>query len=261
MFSLFKSGQGDKPKDVKGLRDTILRFIKDQLQKMEGEGDHIKGLQLFIACSGEDKHLYETALNTEQGDVFKHEVQRIADDFALGLPDNWTMDIDFTDELLPEAIKAPNLPVGLFIRTRQQFIQKSATAYIHVLSGQAEKEEYEIKSSDHKTNIGRERKVQVKDGFFRLNDIAFPGDSSNEANKYISRQHAHIEWSNDADCFMIFADEGGVPPGNKIKIRSVTDENLIKLNSTQIGHQLQEGDQVILGESAVLEFSYKQLTT
>jgi hypothetical protein len=34
------------------------------------------------------------------------------------------------------------------------------------------------------------------------------------------------------------------------------DENPVKLNSTHIGHVLREADQVILGESAVLEFSY-----
>ena len=55
---------------------------------------------------------------------------------------------------------------------------------------------------------------------------------------------------------MLFADDGGVPPGNKVKVRSAIDDNPIKLNSTHIGHVLRESDQVILGESAVLEFSY-----
>lgn len=256
MFNLFKSSDKDHPQDVKALRDTILRFIKDQLQKMEGEGDHVKGLQLFITCDAEDKHLYEAALYIANPDHFKSEVQRIADDYALALPPNWMMEIAFVDEIPPEAVKARNMSVGLFIRTQQQFIQKSSTGYIRVLSGKAEKEEYEIQSSDPKITIGRERQVQVNEGFFRKNNIAFPGDAAQE-NKFISRQHAHIEWNNDAGAFMIFADEGGVPPGNKVKVRSVKDENLIKLNSTQIGHQLQEGDQVILGESAVIEFSYK----
>ncbi|OIQ65789.1 hypothetical protein GALL_526500 [mine drainage metagenome] len=56
---------------------------------------------------------------------------------------------------------------------------------------------------------------------------------------------------------MIFADDGGVPPRNKIKVRSALFENLVKLHSVGIGHKLAEGDQVILGESAVLEFSYR----
>jgi hypothetical protein len=56
---------------------------------------------------------------------------------------------------------------------------------------------------------------------------------------------------------MIFADEGGVPPRNKTKISIAADDKLIKLNSTQIGHPMNEGDQVILGESVVFLFSVK----
>ncbi|HLL96228.1 MAG TPA: hypothetical protein VK404_14705, partial [Spirosoma sp.] len=84
----------------------------------------------------------------------------------------------------------------------------------------------------------------------------FPATSAQEANRYVSRQHAHIEWNGEAGCFMLFADEGGVPPRNKVKIRSTGADLPIKLHSTQVGHPLQEADQIVLGESAVLEFSY-----
>lgn len=57
---------------------------------------------------------------------------------------------------------------------------------------------------------------------------------------------------------MLFADDGGVPPRNKVKIRSKTDHNPVKLTFTELGFILNEGDQIILGESAVLEFSYIQ---
>jgi hypothetical protein len=51
----------------------------------------------------------------------------------------------------------------------------------------------------------------------------------------------------------LFADEGGIPPHNKMKVR--TQGGIpVKLQTTQIGHRLQEGDQIILGESALLEF-------
>ena len=53
---------------------------------------------------------------------------------------------------------------------------------------------------------------------------------------------------------MIFADEGGVPPQNKIKIKSLNNDTPFKLNSIQIGHVLKDGDQIILGESALIEF-------
>ncbi len=257
MFNLFKKSESNAPDDVKGLRDALLRLVKDQLQKSEGgEGRHIKGIHIFINAGTADRHLYEGAVYLDDQEKFKEEIQRIADDFALDLPANWAMEIAFTDEFPPDAIKADGLSAAIFIRTKEHNIQRSGSARITILNGKAEKVAYEITSADGKINIGREAKAQVSDGFFRLNQIAFPGDSKNESNKFISRQHAHIEWNNESGCFILFADEGGVPPGNKIKIKTPGKEILTKLHSTQIGHKLNEGDQVILGESAVFEFSY-----
>jgi len=182
-------------------------------------------------------------------------VQKIADDFSIELPQNWTMEIVFADSLPAEAVKLPDLDAALFIQTRKRTLIKSATAYIRVLNGEAEKEEYIITSTSGKVTIGREKKVQTPDGFFRENAIAFPAGSNHEGNKFVSRQHAHIEWDNDSGSFLLFADEGGIPPRNKVKLRTEKGE-LEKLQTMEIGHQLREGDQIILGDSAVLEFSY-----
>jgi pSer/pThr/pTyr-binding forkhead associated (FHA) protein len=257
MVDFFKQSM-DKPQDVKAIRDALLHFIKDRLRKVEGgEGANIKGLHLFVACSEEDRHMYEAALYSEDPERFKEEeVQRIADDFAIELPANWTMGITFVDSLPPEVVRIPNTDAGLFIQTRSQVIEKEATAYIYVLNGEAEKEAYTINSKDGSINIGREKKTQGVDGFFRINHIAFPSESQDPSNKYISRQHAHIEFDNDSGQFLLFADEGGVPPRNKIKVRSRQESTPIKIFSTRIGHALQEGDQIMLGESAIVEFSY-----
>lgn len=259
MFDLFKKSTQDKPHDVKSVRDSLLRFIKDELQKLEGgEGSNIKGLHLFMAPAEEDRHVYEAAVYLDQeGRFAAEEVQRIADDYAIDLPENWNMEITLVDALPEECKKIPDADAGLFIKTRKHAIQKSATAYIKVLSGEAEKEEYTIESGHGKITIGREKKVQAEDGFFRINTIAFPATSQNDCNKYVSRSHAHIEWDNDAGSFLLFADEGGAPPRNKIKIKSISAPAPVKLQSTHTGHALQEGDQIILGESAVLQFSYK----
>ncbi|MDF3076187.1 MAG: hypothetical protein K0S09_76 [Sphingobacteriaceae bacterium] len=258
MFDIFKSDTESRPQDVKGLREAVLRFIKDELQRVEGgEGSHIKGLHIFLMCSEEQTHVYESAVYAEEPQKFREEIQKIADDFAISLPENWMIETTFTDALPTEAIKSKEIDAALFIKTTKHALQKSGDAYIRVLSGEAEKTEYHITSDSGKIRIGREKKAQDSNGFFRMNTIAFPGDSQNECNKYISRQHAHIEWNNDAGVFILYADEGGVPPHNKIKIQSSIDEEQIKLNSTEIGHTLQEGDQIILGESAVLEFSFR----
>ncbi|MBB5437617.1 hypothetical protein HDC92_001289 [Pedobacter sp. AK017] len=258
MFNLFNKSNQEPPQDVKAIREILLTAIKRELQKLEGgEGKHIKGLTLFIACKPEEKHRYESAVFTEDEDRFRNEIQRIADDFAIDFPETWSMQITFIEELPADTIKLANLSAALHIKTPEhQVTLRSQIAYIRTLNGESEKKEYKITADSGKINIGREHKVQVSDGFFRINQIAFPDDSKNEANKFISRQHAHIVWDADTAAFLLFADEGGIPPRNKVKIRSVGEHNPVKLNVTELGHVLQEGDQIILGELAVLEFSY-----
>ena len=260
MLDIFKNNQQTGERDVKIIRDQLLQFIKSQLQKVEGgEGSNIKGLHLFIACSNVEKYVYEAAVYYEEEDRFKNEeVQRIADDYALELPDNWALEYTFTEEVPVEAAKATEVDAALLIITKKQPspLHKTATAYIKVINGEAEQTDYTISSGSGKINIGRDQKVQTSDGFYRINHIAFPAGSSHESNKFISRQHAHIEYDAETGMFLLYADEGGVPPRNKIKVRSVQTPNPVKLHTTGIGHPLQEGDQIILGDSALLQFSY-----
>jgi hypothetical protein len=260
MFNLFNKNTPEKPQDVKAIRDAFLVFIKQELQKMEGgEGRNIKGFVLYICCQPSEEFMYEAAVFSAEENRFKNEVQRIADDFAIDLPEDWTMETLFVEELPDRGIKMEQLNAALYFKLPEHVsVVKSGTGYIKILTGEAEQSTYIIKSVDGRINIGRGRQSQDTDGFFRKNEIAFPEDSSNEGNKYISRQHAHIEWNNESASFMLFADEGGVPPRNKVKIRSKTDHNPVKLTFTELGFVLNEGDQIILGESAVLEFSYNQ---
>jgi hypothetical protein len=93
MFNIFGQSK-DSPTDVKGVRDALLRAIKENLQKAEGgEGRNIKGIIVFINIVASDKHMYEAAVYQEDPDRFKEEVQKIADDFDIGLPDSWAMEI------------------------------------------------------------------------------------------------------------------------------------------------------------------------
>ena|SRR5476651_1149016 len=91
MFNIFGK---DSPNDVKGVRDALLRAVKENLQKAEGgEGRNIKGINLYINVNAADKHMYEAAVYQDDPQQFKDEVQRIADDFDIGLPDSWAMEI------------------------------------------------------------------------------------------------------------------------------------------------------------------------
>lgn len=258
MFDFLKQKNDDKPMDVKVIRNKLLQFIKDQLQRREGgEGSNIKGMELYIASSSDQKDVYEAIVYFHETDRFKNEeVQRIADDYAIELPSQWKLNLLFVDELPNEAVKSKELPVALHIGTKKQpSLNNPTVAYLTVLTGEAEYKQYTISAGSARVCIGRDREVQTPDGFFRNNTIAFLVKSSTDSNKYISRQHAHIEWNEDNGCFYLFADEGGIPPRNKVKVQTV-DGSLIKLQTVHIGHPLKEGDQIMLGESSLLQFTY-----
>ena len=259
IFNLFKSGTEERPDDVKSIRHALLQFIKQELQKAEGgEGSNIKGLCVYLNCDPKERHTYEAAVYVDEPNKLKAEIQRICDDYALNLPFNWTLSIIFDEDIPDEAVVMSNLSIAFFIKTNKHFVKLTATAYLQALSGETLKPSYTLSSEGGKYNIGRDAKAQSDEGYFRTNHSAFPSTSKNESNKYISRQHAHIEWNHSTAKFMIFADEGGIPPRNKIKLRSALTEKITKLHSAQIGHELEEGDQIILGESVVLAFSYQE---
>ena len=254
MFELFKN----RPRDVKEIRNAILQFVKEQLQKAEGgEGSNIRGLYLYINCTDDERHLYESAVFYDSADRFKNEeVQKIADDYALALPAGWTMKISFDEDAPAEARRAKNMDVAMLVSTyKNPVLHKQSTAYLNVLIGEAEKKRYTLTSAAGRINIGRGAGVQTPDGFFRKNGIAFIDSDNNPVNRAVSRQHAHIQWDAETGSFFLFANEGGIPPNNKIKVRSVGGTP-VKLLTTEIGHRLQEGDQVILGDSALVEFTF-----
>jgi hypothetical protein len=256
MFDFIKKG-GATPPDVKQIRQQLLLFIKDQLKKTEGgEGASIKALQLSMAA-GEDQHLYEAAVFLNEPNRFKNEeVQRIADDYDLDLPKDWALELMFPEELPADAVKSKNLPVALAIITKRHVAARLPKgANIRILTGKAEQENYQITPASGRIYIGRDKSGQTADGFLRENTIAFPSDSENESNKFVSRQHAHIEWDGESGCFCLYADEGGIPPRNKVKVQRGSGEQ-VRLQTMEIGHQLQPGDKIVLGGSVLLEFDY-----
>lgn len=257
MFDFLKN-KANPPSDVKEIRQQLLLLIKERLKKSEGgEGASIKGLQLYIAA-GAEEHLYEGALYANEPHRFRdEEVQRIADDYDIDLPAGWTFEMLFVDELPAGPAKASNMPVALGIITRQHSaVKKQMIAFLKVLSGEAEQEIYEITPGSGRICIGREKHVQDASGFIRDNAIAFPSDGKSDGNRYVSRQHAHIEWDRSNGGFCLYADEGGIPPRNKLKVQRGNGET-VRLQTTEIGHHLESGDRIVLGESVLLEFEYK----
>jgi pSer/pThr/pTyr-binding forkhead associated (FHA) protein len=253
MFNLFKA----RPHDVKSIRNILLQFIKERLQRAQGgEGANIMGIYLFFNCSDAEKHLYEAAIFAHTPGKFKtEEVQKMADDYAITLSPSFKFEVSFTDKFPQQADVIKDINAAVFISTKKSGLSNNKNrAFIKVLNSDAERETYLIDSGAGRINIGREVLVQATGNYMRKNTIAF---RANETNRSVSRQHAHIEWEADSGSFLIFADEGGIPPNNKMKVRT-TEGVLIKMQAIEVGHRLQEGDQVILGDVAVLEFTYTE---
>ncbi len=251
MFSF----SNERQPDVKSIRNSLLQSVKEKLQRMQGgEGANIMAVYVFFNCTEANRHLYEAAIYANVPGKFKNdEVQRIADDYAITLSPSFKFESVFTDKFPLQAEPVNGINAAIFISTNKAGLNsKQSNAYVKVLNGEAEMKMYSITSSTGRINIGRDILVQAAGNYMRKNTIAF---KTNEANRSVSRQHAHIEWEAGSGSFLIFADEGGIPPYNKMKVRT-TDGALIKMQATEVGHRLQEGDQVILGDAAVIEFSY-----
>lgn len=261
MFDFFKKQKTGGQPDAKMLRELFLQLIREQLQQFDGgEGRHISGLELAVTAAAEERHLYAAALYTGEPGKFKQEVQRTADNYAVDLPEHWELEITWP-EVLPEgALQRPGLKAGLLIRMVQAGTQPAAATgsgrvSLIVRKGTAAQEFYTFSTETGRINLGREAGVQTADGSYRINQVAFPAAAA-EGNKYISRQHAHLEWDPLTGTVRLFADEGGVPPGNKTKVKPVQQDTLLRLNSTGIGYPLAAGDQIMLGDTVILEVQY-----
>lgn len=252
----FSNKEEQKPEDVKSIRDALTYFIRQRLSSLQGgEGGHVTGIHIYCYPGSAEKMVYESAVYFHQEEKLKEEIQRIAEDFELDLPEQWTLEVEFVNERPEEALTVPQLEAAVWISTRSRALPAVLVASIRVLEGEAEQKVYSLEPGGGRINIGRDKRVQVQGGFSRENTIAFPGDSNHASNKFISREHAHIEYDESAQQYYLYADEGGIPPRNKVKVKRRDDAEPVKLQNMHIPHLLKDGDQIVLGETALLEFS------
>ncbi|RYY89672.1 MAG: FHA domain-containing protein [Chitinophagaceae bacterium] len=248
--------------DAKSIRDDLVYAIRTRLAAFQGaEARGLRAITLYLAPQPAERATYEAAILVHEPGSFRTEVARAAQDFDLSLPENWELKTEFCTSLPTEAIPVDGHAAAMLLQTGQRPGPAVQSARLRVLSGDTGQEEYQLQPDTSRVNIGREARVQLPDGFVRINTIAFSGESESETNRFVSRQHAHIRYDASLGQFLLFADGGGLPPHNKTKVKGVGSETAIKLQSAEVPHLLRNGDQIMLGHSALLEFITDQQST
>ncbi|RYZ21777.1 MAG: FHA domain-containing protein [Chitinophagaceae bacterium] len=252
LFDRFKTREAT---DAKSIREGLLYAIRGRLSAFQGsEGKGLRSLNLFLTPVPAVRAEYEAAVFYHEPGRLQQEVARIADDYNLSLPASWELKTQFCDSLPAEAEPVSGLAAGIWIATGSRSAPAVGAARLRVLAGVAEREAYPLPADESRINIGRGAQVQLPDGFARINTVAFADDTGLEANSFVSRQHAHIRYDAGLGQFLLFADAGGLPPHNKTKVKGAGDAAAVKLQSAEVPHLLRDGDQIILGHSALLEF-------
>jgi hypothetical protein len=246
-------------------REEIVRFIINGLKPYIDEKGHtIAGLRLYVVCN--NKELEETlqvALCSDTPGMFQkdHLERKLVNNF-IQLSGDWFFEHHLVKDKVPDYCITHGIMGLEVIRRGQDFVQQYSIAKLQVLVGQAELPEYELNPQQQlKFNIGRTKSPQLTSGRIHTNDIVFWGSEdpmfdaqAGIANLHVSRNHAYIMYNPQLDKFFLFPDKGGLPEnGNKTKIYTI-DDKVKSLNVPGVSHELQNGDQIELGGSAILVF-------
>lgn len=246
-------------------REEIVRFIINGLKPYIDEKAHtIAGLRLYVLCNNkEQEETLEVALCSDTPGMFQkeHLERKLVNNF-IQLAGGWFFEYRPVKDTLPDYCIIQG-SMGLeVIRRGQDLVQQYSTARLQVLVGKTEFPEYELNPQQQlKFNIGRTKNPQLTSGRIHTNDIVFWGQDETEfdaqtggANLHVSRNHAYILYNPQLDKFFLFPDNGGLPEnGNKTRIYTI-DDKIKSLNVPGVSHELQSGDQIELGGTAILVF-------
>lgn len=196
----------------------------------------------------------------EQANVFRSEF--LSDYFAKELKTTLARSsYRFPSDLRVELETTPALPLEkepwLTIETElipQQLAESTAKsrqpAKLLVVQGTANQPEFALEKA--RTNVGRTAEVFRGSGPSRRNDLAFTED--NEINRTVSREHAHITYSQKAGEYRLFNDRAYKGEAN-CALWIVRDGLSQPVHRSPRGVLLKAGDEIHLG-SAVLRFQY-----
>ncbi|MCR4665218.1 MAG: hypothetical protein K5660_07620 [Paludibacteraceae bacterium] len=239
-------------------RDALIRSVINTLQKVVEYKDTTVGkkLVIWLACDKVTFENYDTeqykqrvliALVNERGYGF----DEIA--FCIGFP---------AEEVYATKVGQSNLEY-LQILAHETFNEvKTCKAIISIFGGAGSllQEQYLLSSNDMKKkmltsyNIGSGQFPRIPTGY-RENHIAIddnPNSPMAEKNKYVSRMHAHIGFSEKFGFYFQVEKDGTRLMGKRTRI--FRGEEKIECDNPQAKIPLQTGDLIELGKAVVLRY-------
>lgn len=246
------------------LREEIVAFIVNKLSAYQAESaSDIRGLELFIRCvDAESVELAGVALYAAAPGKFREELHRKLTNNHIHLPANWTFSYA-SGEQLPEGFIYRQGDLGLNVLRAEQVQNDASPARLEALAGQLAQDAYTLNPlRSQGYAIGRGASPRLDSGRTHRNDICFlePDDPrfdpvGGAVNQFVSRNHAFIRFQPDQNKYFLYADRGGLPQsGNKIKLLKANGQ-VERVYIPEVGHELQDGDQIELGGQAILQFT------
>ena len=157
-------------------------------------------------------------------------------------------------------VKIPALEVYiqevLDVNEIQQVIKK-ASITIYGSKGSLLQSQYELSSEALKNerrsyyNIGRGEFPDIEGGY-RQNHIAIDDVNNLDVNKYVSRAHARIGYSDNVGFYLQVEYSGSRLSGNRTRI--FRGEEKIEVENVEVKEPLHNGDLIELGKAVVLKF-------
>lgn len=136
---------------------------------------------------------------------------------------------------------------------------KRASISIFGNKGSMLKEEYELSSEVLEKerrkyyNIGRGEYPGIEGGSYRQNHIVIDDKNHLETNKYVSRAHARIGYSENVGFYLQVEMGGSRLSGNRTRI--FRGEDKIEVENIEVKEPLRDGDLIELGKAVVLKYN------
>lgn len=255
-----KSQPDEKPKPQLESKDDLLRSIVATLGKVIEDKESSEGMKLVIwletdalrfknYANEQYCHRLLTALVNEHGYSFGDVT------FALGTP---------AEELHATCISDNELEYLQVVDKIETPKPVSCRASISIFgeAGSLMQEQYILSSDEMKEkmisayNIGAGRFPKVPTGY-RENHIAIDDNPQSpfvEKNKYVSRMHAHIGFSDTVGFYLQVEKDGTRLMGKRTRIFRNGEEKPIECDNPQAKIQLENGDLIELGKAVVLRY-------